>query len=132
PRLLTANALAWPDAVAMREKDRGIWQEIRWREAYQRTLRFAAAMQAHGLKRGEALLILGDNRPHLYLGMVAAGWLGAYATPVYPDATPDEVLHVVSSVGVRFALAEDQEQVDKALDLRERGAPLDCIVYDNP
>ena len=132
PQLLSANAQGWPQTVAMREKDRGIWREITWQDAYERTLRFAAAMQAQGLGRGQALLILGDNRPHLYLAMLAAGWLGAYATPVYPDATPEEILHVVRSVGVRFAIAEDQEQVDKALDLRERGAPLEHIVYDNP
>src|SRR3954464_2641120 len=52
--------------------------------------------------------------------------------PVYPDATLDEILHVAQDVRVRFVLAEDQEQVDKALELRERGAPIEHIVYDNP
>jgi long-chain acyl-CoA synthetase len=132
PRLLAANAQHVPNQVAMREKDLGIWQEMDWQHAHALTLRCAAGLQALGVQAGDALLILGDNRPHLYLGMLAAGMLGAYATPVYPDATPEEILHVVQSVGVRYALAEDQEQVDKALDLRERGAPLAHIVYDNP
>ena len=65
-------------------------------------------------------MVVGDNRPHLYTGMLAAGALGGYAMPVYPDAAPDEVTHAVQRCGVRFVLAEDQEQVDKILDLRER------------
>ncbi|MFC7458977.1 AMP-dependent synthetase/ligase [Hydrogenophaga defluvii] len=132
PRLLAANARVMPQGVAFREKDRGIWQETTWQTAFEKTLRCAAGLQALGLQKGQTVLVLGDNRPHLYLGMLAVGMLGGFATPVYPDATPDEILHVVNSVHVQFVLAEDQEQVDKALDLRERGAPLQHIVYDNP
>ena len=116
----------------MREKDRGIWQQITWLQMLDAVLACAAGLQSLGLGRGEALMVLGDNRPHLYMGMVSAGALGCYAMPVYPDATPDEILHVIQDVKVRFVLAEDQEQVDKALDLRERGAPIEHIVYDNP
>ncbi|MDP3522860.1 MAG: AMP-binding protein [Hydrogenophaga sp.] len=132
PRLLAANARVLPQGVAFREKDRGIWQETTWQTANDKTLRCAAGLQALGLQKGQTVLVLGDNRPHLYLGMLAVGMLGGFATPVYPDATPEEILHVVNSVHVQFVLAEDQEQVDKALDLRERGAPLQHIVYDNP
>jgi long-chain acyl-CoA synthetase len=131
-RLLAANARAFPQGVAFREKDRGIWQQLTWTEACETVLRMAAGLQASGLAPGQGVLILGDNRPRLYLGMLAASALGALAMPVYPDATPDEVLHVVSELPVRYVLAEDQEQVDKALDLRERGAGLEHIVYDNP
>ncbi|OJX34209.1 MAG: long-chain fatty acid--CoA ligase [Burkholderiales bacterium 68-12] len=131
PRLLAANARELPQDVAFREKDRGIWQETTWQTAFDKTLRCAAGLQALGLQKGHAMLILGDNRPHLYLGMLAVGMLGGLATPVYPDATPEEIMHVVNSVHVQFVLAEDQEQVDKALDLRERGASLQYIIYDN-
>ena len=132
PRLLATNAQRLPAGVAFREKDRGIWQETTWQQAFEKTLRCAAGLQALGLQKGHAVLVLGDNRPHLYLGMLAVGMLGGFATPVYPDATPEEIMHVVGSVHVHYVLAEDQEQVDKALDLRERGATLDHIVYDNP
>jgi long-chain acyl-CoA synthetase len=131
-RLLAANAKALPNQVAMREKDRGIWQEISWAQACETVLRCAAGLREIGVGPGQGVLILGDNRPRLYMGMLAVGALGAYAMPVYPDATVDEVLHVVQEINVRFVLAEDQEQVDKALDLRERGAGLEHIVYDNP
>jgi long-chain acyl-CoA synthetase len=131
-RILAANARAFPQRVAMREKDRGIWQQISWQQMLDTVLGCAAGLQSLGLGPGEALLVLGDNRPRLYMGMLSAGALRSYAMPVYPDATPDEILHVVQDVRVRFVLAEDQEQVDKALDLRERGAPIEHIVYDNP
>lgn len=131
-RLLAANAATHPDAIAFREKDKGIWQQTTWAQACDTVLRVAAGLQATGLDAGKGVLVLGDNRPRLYLGMLATGALGAYAMPVYPDATPDEIMHVDSEVHVSFVLAEDQEQVDKALDLRERGAHIEHIVYDNP
>ncbi len=67
------------------------------------------------------MLVLGDNRPRLYAGMLAAGALDGYAMPAFPDATLDEIRHFVQEAGARFMLAEDQEQVDKILDLRDAG-----------
>jgi long-chain acyl-CoA synthetase len=131
-RILAANAAAAPGGIAMREKNRGIWQELTWAQAFETVLHCAAGLQAAGLAAGQGVLVLGDNRPRLYLAMLATGALGGYAMPVYPDATVDEVLHMVQDLPVNFVVAEDQEQVDKALDLRERGAGLAHIVYDNP
>jgi len=131
-RLLAENAGTHPDEVAFREKDRGIWQQLTWAQVHETVLRCAAGLQAIGLAAEKGVLVLGDNRPRLYMGMLAAGALGAYAMPVYPDATPDEIMHVDSEVHVSFVLAEVQEQVDKALDLRERGARIENTVYDNP
>ncbi|RYZ09648.1 MAG: long-chain fatty acid--CoA ligase [Comamonadaceae bacterium] len=131
-RRLAANAATHPDAIAFREKDRGIWQQLTWSQVNETVLRCAAGLQAAGLAARKGVLVLGDNRPRLYMGMLATGALGAYAMPVYPDATPDEIMHVDSEVHVSFVLAADQEQVDKALDLRERGARIETIVYDNP
>jgi len=131
-RILAANAAAMPGGVAMREKNLGIWQELTWAQALEAVLCCAAGLQAAGLAAGQGVLVLGDNRPRLYLAMLATGALGGYAMPVYPDATVSEVLHMVQDLPVGFVVAEDQEQVDKALDLRERGAGLAHIVYDNP
>ena len=132
PRLLAANARALGDAVALREKDRGIWQQITWRQWLESTLRCAAALEALGFAAGDALMVVGDNRPHLYTAMVAAGMLRGFAMPVYPDATPDELRHSLQASEVRFVLAEDQEQVDKILDLRDSCASVAHIVYDDP
>jgi long-chain acyl-CoA synthetase len=131
-RVLARNAEAFPDRVAMREKSKGIWQETTWRQLLEIVLRCAAGLETLGFKAGEVMLVLGDNRPLLYAGMLAAGALGGYAMPAYPDATLDEIRHFVHEAGARFALAEDQEQVDKMLELRDQGAAIEYIIYDDP
>ena len=131
-RILASNARVFPNRVALREKDMGIWQEITWSQLLDTTLACAAGIESLGFGADEAMLILGDNRARLYTGMFAAGMLGGYAMPVYPDATLDEIRHFAQEARVRFALAEDQEQVDKVLDLREHGSVIEHILYDDP
>ncbi len=131
-RILASNAKLAPDAVALREKDLGIWQERTWARVLDEVLAFAAGLEELGFRAGDAMLVLGDNRARLYMGMLAAGALEGYPMPVYPDATPDEVEHFAREAGARFALAEDQEQVDKVLDLRERLPSIEHIVFDDP
>ena len=132
PRVLAANAKALGDAVALREKDRGIWQQTTWAQWLEQVLCCAAGLESLGFVAGDALLTVGDNRPHLYTGMLAAGALRGFAMPVYPDAAPDEVRHSIQASEVRFVLAEDQEQVDKILDLRESCPSILHVVYDDP
>jgi len=131
-RCLAAHAHAHGARAALREKDRGIWQQTSWAQWLDTTLACAAGLQALGFQRGDALLVVGDNRPSLYTGLLAAGALAGLPMPVYPDATPDEVRHVLDSTRPRFALAEDQEQVDKLLELRQHTPGLEHIVYDDP
>jgi len=129
--LLSRNALQVPGVVALREKDFGIWQEYTWRQYFDEVLALAAGLDALGFAEGDALIVLGDNRPRLYIGMLAASALRGVSVPVFPDAIADEVRHIVGSCRARFALAEDQEQVDKLLDLRKHIGHLDVIVYDD-
>jgi len=131
-RLLAANARTHPERVAMREKAFGIWQEISWAQLLDEVLAIAAGLEQLGFQAGDSMLVLGDNRSRLYMGMLAAGMLAGYAMPVYPDANPEEVQHFASEAKARFALAEDQEQVDKLLELREHAPSLRHIVFDDP
>ncbi|MGP8121276.1 MAG: AMP-dependent synthetase/ligase [Xanthobacteraceae bacterium] len=131
-RVLAQNAKVFPDRVAMREKSKGIWKQTSWLQLLDDVLCCAAGLEDLGFKAGEVMLVLGDNRPRLYAGMLAAGALGGYAMPAFPDATLDEIRHFVHEAGARFALAEDQEQVDKMLELRDQGATIEHIVYDDP
>jgi long-chain acyl-CoA synthetase len=130
-RVLARNAELYPDRVAMREKAKGIWQETTWRQLLDSVLAAAAGLEDIGFRSGDTMLVLGDNRPRLYAGMLAAGALDGYAMPAYPDATLDEIRHFVEEADVRFALAEDQEQVDKVLELRAWGVKIEHIVYDD-
>jgi long-chain acyl-CoA synthetase len=131
-RVLARNAEVFPDRVAMREKNKGIWQETTWRELLDSVISCAAGLENLGFAPGDVMLVLGDNRPRLYAGMLAAGALNGYAMPAFADATLDEIRHFVHEAGARFMLAEDQEQVDKTLDLRDQGATIEHIIYDDP
>jgi long-chain acyl-CoA synthetase len=130
--LLAANARTHGDAIAMRERDRGIWREFTWADMLSQVVSFAAALDALGFRPGEGLLVIGDNRPRLYFGMLSAAALRGLAAPIYPDVPPDELEFYAGNSRARFALAEDQEQVDKLLDLRARVRIPETIVYDDP
>ena len=90
PRLLASHAKLRPDHVAMREKELGIWQSWTWSQVAKEVQALAGGLAALGLKRGEKLAIIGDNRPRLYWGMSAAQTLGAIPVPLYQDSIADE------------------------------------------
>jgi long-chain acyl-CoA synthetase len=129
-RLLMRNATEYGQDIAMREKDRGIWMELTWAEYADEVLRCAAGFDALGVKPGDAVLIIGDNRIRLYAGMAALAMLRAYAMPAYSGATLDELKHFIGEANVVAALVEDQEQVDKICDLRAAGGKVATIIYD--
>ena len=130
-RVLARNAAVFPDRVAMREKSKGIWQETTWRQLLDSVLWCAAGLETLGFDANDVMLVIGDNRPRLYAGMLAASALDGYAMPAFPDATLDEIRHFVHEARVRFVLAEDQEQVDKMLDLRDKDGMIKHIIYDD-
>jgi len=131
PRLLAYNADHHGKGIALREKDRGIWNEMTWTDYADTACACAAALDSLGVGPENAVIILGDNRVRLYIAMVATSMLRAYAMPAYPGATLAELQHFVGEANVATAVAEDQEQVDKLLDLREagNGSPA-MIIYD--
>ena len=129
---LEAHAGSAPDRVALREKDLGIWHEYTWRDYRDEVLALAAGLDELGFGTGDALVVLGDNRTRLYFGMLAAGALRGVAVPVFPDTIPAELRHITEGSEARFALVEDQEQVDKLLEIRKQSGRLDVILYDDP
>jgi long-chain acyl-CoA synthetase len=131
-RILAANANAFPDRIAMREKDLGIWQEITWAQLLESVLAYAAGLEQLGFKSGDAIAVLGDNRSRLYMAMIAAGMLEGYPMPLYPDSPPEEIGRIAEQTSARFVLAEDQEQVDKILSFRNGDCVVEHILYDDP
>jgi len=92
----------------------------------------AAGLHQAGLKRGEHMVVVGANRPRLYATMLAAQTLGAIPVPLYQDAVAAECVYPINNAEVRFALAEDQEQVDKLLEVRDQCPQLSHIYFDDP
>ncbi len=130
PKLLIRNAGIWADRPAIREKDLGIWQTWTWAEVLDEVRAFAAGLAELGLKRGDKVAIVGSNRPRLYWTMCAAQSLGAVPVPVYQDAVAAEMTFVLQHAGARFAVVQDQEQVDKLLSISDDLTDLERIVYD--
>lgn len=121
-----------PQAAALREKVYGIWQTTTWAELSLLVRQLACGLAAAGMQRGDHLVVVGENRPRLYAAMLAAQALGAVPVPLYQDAVAAEYLFPISNAEVRFAIVEDQEQVDKMLEVRERCPLLTRVWFDDP
>ncbi len=132
PRLLLEHAAARPAAPALREKEFGIWQTLSWRALLELVQALAGGLAEAGLKRGEHLVVVGENRPRLYASMLAAQALGAIPVPLYQDAVAAEFVFPLANADVAFAIVEDQEQVDKLLEVRGQCPSLARIWFDNP
>ena len=132
PQLLLERAKARPDAAAMREKEYGIWQTFTWSQMVTLVRHVACGLHQAGLRRGEHMVVIGANRPRLYATMLAAQSLGAIPVPLYQDAVAAECVYPINNAEVRFAIVEDQEQVDKMLEIRESCPQLSHVYYDDP
>ena len=132
PKLLQRNAGEDPKGPGIREKTRGVWQTYSW-SAYRDNVRdFALGLAALGFGRGDKLSVVGDNRPQLYFAQLAAQVLGGVSVPVYQDSIASELVYVLNHAETSVIVAEDQEQVDKALSLKEKLPRLRWIIYDDP
>jgi long-chain acyl-CoA synthetase len=131
PQTMLAHTRARPDAPALREKCFGIWQTITWSQLAQMVRHLACGLAEAGLRRGEHLVVVGENRPRLYASMLAAQSLGAIPVPLYQDAVAAEFVFPINNAEVRFAIVEDQEQVDKMLELRAQCPQLQRVWYDD-
>ena len=133
PKLLVRNAETFGDRkVAMREKEFGIWQEFSWKEYHDHVKYFSLGMVSLGLQAGDKVAIIGDNRPEWVWGEVAAQAAGAVPLGLYQDSTLKEVSYIIDHSDASFVLAEDQEQVDKILDMKEQLPKVRYIIYSDP
>ncbi|MFV1986704.1 MAG: AMP-binding protein [Gemmatimonadota bacterium] len=129
PGLLLAHAAARGDEPALREKEHGIWQSITWAEYAERVRSFSLGLRRLGLEPGDRVAIIGDNRPEWLIAELATQAAGGLSMGVYQDAVAEEIRHVMTASEARIAVAEDQEQVDKLLEIRADLPWLEHIVY---
>ncbi len=129
---LARNARDAGDRIGFREREHGIWREWSWSQALDEILSIAAGLQGLGLTAGEAMIVVGDNRARIYFSMLAAMMLRAFPAPLFPDTPVSEMEHYARLGAPRLALAEDQEQVDKLIELRARAGRPKTIIFDDP
>ena len=131
PQLLLHHAAVRGDRPAIREKDLGIWQTWTWSQVAAEVRALACGLAAQGLKRGDHIAVIGENRPRLYWTMTAAQCLGAIPVPLYQDAVAAEMLFVFQNAEIAYAVVEDQEQVDKVLEIAEQAPLIRHVIYDD-
>ncbi len=131
-KILEWNAANRGERPAIREKHLGIWQTWNWSMVRHEVRVIAHGLADIGLKRGDKIAIIGDNRPRLYWSIIAAQALGAIPVPMYQDAAANELQYVVDHAEVQYAVAEDQEQVDKLLEALDVCETLEQIIYCDP
>ncbi|HCE10096.1 MAG TPA: long-chain fatty acid--CoA ligase [Oxalobacteraceae bacterium] len=131
PRLLLQHAHTRPNHPAFREKDLGIWQTTSWAAVNDEVRALACGLAALGFRRGMNLAVIGDNRPRLYWAMAAAQCLGGVPVPLYQDAPAADMAYVLEDAEIDFAVVEDQEQVDKLLEIKQTLGRISHIVFDD-
>jgi long-chain acyl-CoA synthetase len=129
PALLARNALRLGAKPAYREKEFGIWQSWSWIATAEEIRGLALGFLALGVAKGDYVAIIGRNRPALYWSMVAAQKVGAIPVPLYQDAVAEEMAYVLDHCGARFVIAEDQEQVDKVIEVQGQLPAIEHILY---
>ena len=136
PRLLAAHAQRQPTAPAVREKDLGIWQTWTWEATAREVRELACGLASLGFKAFDNLAIVGANRPHLYMAVIAAQCLRGVPVPLYQDAVATEMVFMLEDASIEFVVVEDQEQVDKLLECRAlqagKASGIRHIIYDDP
>lgn len=129
PRLLVRNARTMGERVALREKEFGVWQSFTWREYHDHVRDLSLGFVALGLGRGDRVAIIGDNRPEWVWSEIAAQAAGAASVGIYQDSNLAEVAYVMDHCDASIVVAEDQEQVDKVLDMLDRLPKVRHVVY---
>jgi long-chain acyl-CoA synthetase len=130
PKLLQHHAKVRPNQPAIREKSKGIWQTRTWKEFSDKVFYLAGGLASQGFKRGDHVVLVGDNRPGLYAAMCATQLLGGVAVPLYQDAAPAEMVLPIQNAEATHVFAEDQEQVDKILEILPQCPTVKHIIYD--
>ena len=132
PKILKNNAEIFKGRPSIREKEYGIWQTTTWDAFYNSALLLAEGFYDSGLRRGDKIAIIGDNRPNLYLSIASAQILGAIPVPCYQDSVASEIEYILEHAEAKLAIVENQEQVDKLLEIKEKLPLLKNIFYDDP
>nr|WP_319552300.1 long-chain fatty acid--CoA ligase [uncultured Vibrio sp.] len=132
PKVLQHNAKHWPEQVAMREKEFGIWREFTWQDYENRVKWMALALQDLGVGEQDVVGLLGDNRPEWVWGELAAHAIKGYSLGIYQDSMHEEVAYLINYAKAKVVIAEDEEQCDKLLELGNEIPSVEFIIYCDP
>ncbi len=132
PQLLLERVSQFGSQEALREKDYGIWQSTTWNEYLQHVRHFCQGLVSLGLVSTDTVAIVGDNRPEWIYAELAAQAAGAKSIGIYQDAVVKEMVYVITYAQVKFIVVEDQEQVDKILEMWDQLTGVEKVIYYDP
>ena len=132
PKMLRLNAKEHGREIALREKDFGLWRTFTWNDYQNRVRYFALGMTELGITRGDVVAIVGDNRPDWVAAEVAAHAIGAMSLGMYRESLGEEVKFLLTYGEAKIVFAEDEEQIDKLLELGDAIPSVRHIVYSDP
>ena len=131
-RKIRETAGRYPELIAMREKNFGIWEEITYAEYWEKAQWIGCALKYFGVDTQDSVAIQSENRPEWFISDVAIQAIGAVSVGLYPTNPPSEVAYLIGHSESKILFAEDQEQVDKALEVIEELPDLKKIIYFEP
>jgi len=133
PKLLIEKANRYGSKkIALREKDLGIWQSFTWQDYLEKVKYFSLGMISLGFEPGDKISVIGDNKPEWIIAELAAQCAGGLGTGIYQDSILKEVTYIINHSETKFVIAEDQEQVDKILDMQEELPNVKKVIYYDP
>ncbi|MDQ7783914.1 MAG: AMP-binding protein [Desulfomonilaceae bacterium] len=132
PKLLIRNSRLWSDGVALRRKDMGIWQSYTWKDCHEIARDLCLGLVDLGLKPGDKVAVIGDDEPEGYLAEAAIQAAGGIVVALWSDSIPSEVAYIIQHSDSKFVLAEDQEQVDKILEIKNDIPAVQRLIYWDP
>ena len=130
PKILIENARNSGSRPAYRQKDLGIWQTVTWQEAADIAREMGLGLASLGLERGDKVAVIGQNTTLMYIAFDAVQSVGGIPVPLYADSVAEEMSYVLDHAGVRFALCQNQEQIDKVDTMRERVSRIEQLIYE--
>jgi long-chain acyl-CoA synthetase len=132
PQLLRWRVQHSADKVALREKEFGRWRNYTWRQYYDNVRKAALGLDKIGMARGETLAFISDNIPEMLVMAVATHAIGGISAGIYQSSLPDEIAAIIDYLDVRFVFCDDQEQVDKLLNVRDKIPKVRKVIFEDP
>jgi long-chain acyl-CoA synthetase len=132
PQLLRWRVRLSPEGVALREKEFGCWNNYSWTRYYEQVRRTALGLEQVGLAPGDTLALISDNIPEVLMVAVGAQAVGGISAGIYQSSLPGEIASILDYMDVRYVFCDDQEQVDKLIEVRDRIPKVRKVFYEDP
>ena len=132
PQLLRWRVQNTGDKVALREKDFGCWNSYTWNQYYDYVCKTSLGLLEIGLKKGDIIALIGDNIPEMLFIALGAQSIGAISAGIYQTTMPDEIAQLLTYMKVTVVFCDDQEQVDKLVEIREKVPLVKKVIYEDP